>query len=182
MPEPVTNVKELAVIGPPDTTIAVLRDAALIAPIDAVVAAEMEVAGLVVETEEQSRIATALAGRFSGWSSRIQTYFKGLGKPYYDRYKIFNRIASDGVKAEGVEIPGSDRLNKSKTAIEAKVRAFIQKSKAQAAQRQQAINRAVASDVKTLNNRIAELFDNGCVADARKLMAERDVVKVRIRS
>ena len=173
---PVTEPKELAVIGPPDTTIAVLHSAALIAPIYTVLQAEKEVAELKVETEEQSREATALAGRFSGWSSKIEAYFKGLGKPHYDRYKIFNRLASEGVKSLDVEIPGADRLNKSKIAAEAKVRAFIQASKKQTAQRQEAINRAIASDVRSIDQQIADLFDSGKPAEARKLAAEREII------
>lgn len=171
----ISEPNELAVIGQAETAAVILREAAALAPNAEIVQAEINLANLVVDTEEQSQAATALAGRFSGWSTKIETYWKGLGRPDYDRYKLFNRMASEGIKIEGMEIPGTDRLNQAKCAAESKVRAFLHEKKQRDAKRQEALNRAVASDVQTIDRRIEAAADSGNMAAVRELRREREM-------
>ncbi len=175
----ITQQKDLALLGQPTVLFEAIQTAAAIVPLSEIEAAEEELSTLTVETDEDSRRATALAGKFSGWSSRISDYWKGLGKPYYERYKMFGRAASDGVVISGdtpVTIVGSTRLDNGKLAAESKNREFLRQQKERDRKRQESLNKAVESDVKSLNDRIADAADNGDMATARELIAERDMV------
>ncbi len=175
----ITQQNDLALLGQPTVLFEAIQAAAEIVPLADIEAAEEELSKLVVETEEDCQRATALAGKFSGWGSRISDYWKGLGKPYFERYKMFGRAASDGVVIAGenpATIVGSTRMDNGKIAAESKVRAYVKLKKEREIVRQERITKAVESDVKSISQRIEDAFDNGNTVLARELMAERDMV------